>query len=62
MLLGYDMADAISTPEQNQTARIDFSRPYEVYNLAGQRLNTVPAQGIVVIRQGGKTQKLIMKH
>ena len=62
MLLGYDMADAISTPEQNQTARIDFSRPFEVYNLAGQRLNTVPAQGIVVIRQGGKTQKLIMKH
>lgn len=53
------VANGIETITDPQTA-VDNNTPIEYYNAAGQRINGLQ-KGIVIIRQGNKTRKLLVK-
>lgn len=56
-LSSIDGIDDESTPAD----AIDFTQPYEIYNLAGQRLNFLPSTPtLLIIRQGNQAKKLIL--
>lgn len=45
----------------NDNDKIDFSAPYEVYNLQGQRVSAPSAGSLYIVRQGNKVEKVIIR-
>lgn len=57
---GKKIPSSIDTPMQPSMARLDLTRPYEIYSLDGRRISRISGKGIVVIRQDGKSWKLVI--
>lgn len=58
-ITGTKKSTGITEITDKQPSAPDFSRPFEVYSLNGSRLNSVGDAAIVIIRQDGRTWKVM---
>lgn len=45
--------------ENVTTGSVDLHKAYEIYSLGGARLNAMPEKGVVIVKQGGRTFKIV---
>lgn len=58
-ITGTKKSTGITTPSVEKSDRPDFTRPYEVYSINGSRQESVGDEAIVIIRQDGRTWKIM---
>lgn len=57
---GTKIAASVTAPFVSSSSRPDFTRPYEMYTIDGQRINSLTAKGIVIIKQDGRAWKFVV--
>lgn len=55
---GQKEPSAISTPSADSTAP-DLSKPHEAYSIDGRRVDSTTHKGLMIIKQGGRTWKVV---
>lgn len=57
---GKKIATSVTSPSVSSSSKPDFTRPYEMYTIDGQRINSLAAKGIVIIKQDGRAWKFVV--